>query len=1739
MKFRVAICLFAAAVGAVSAAGEALAYGGRLSPKNFNKMYYLASHGKIGILREAVNRGLNIDAVNPNGDTGLCIAIKRKDHIAYNSFRMSGANPRHACTYKIVQEYREFLDDGKAAEVNKVVGNEESLYWREEEKRYWPWILGGAAVGGAIWALSSGGGGGSSRAESVDDTLKPVNMGYGLTALIGNNREVVAGEGRENSVARLIVNPDAAINKDKIRFLPDVLENASYLMQYIKVTDGGWYNNLKGGEIDISEATVALGAYGDGSKVLNNGNIVIESENGSIGMAASNGASAFNSPDEGADDPSTGKIEMSFKGGKEGTSVIGMYGDTGAKIVNYGRITGTTSALPVVAEPAAEEITIPGFGTDEDGEQTGEEEGDKSDDEKGVINTGTILGMALFDLYSGTNWSANVVTADNYGQILLSGGYNGAMDMAVSLIGMGSYIDNDFLNGKNNPAFAEQMKLNNFGKINLDYQGNFALASGALKTGQGGLIGIRADASTTALNQGDIAIDLTATTMAEGVDVAAGMLSVHGAELVNGNSNSIYDGSVDDALGTIRIVNEATSGGVSYGMLAAKGEGMQSSVYNWQLPKLANYGFIDMQTSNSYAMASFAGGEVVNKGVINLGVEKGESYYTNNYGLYAAGAADTAEVSLVNEGIINVYSQQSTALYNAFAGAVDLVNEGSVYISNKATGSEVFGGNYSYATNNGSVVYKVSNADKYKRPDGENINALSVAPLGAAVSVAADGNTTKQTFTNNGEMIVGDVYDKNSDYGGTFASAAVRVTKQGAANNEGSIVLKRFDKDRSQFNVAMWLDSAATPEAILNNYGEINIEATDSVGMLNRSSSGAAMYNYGNIYVNGYNGMGMVADAPGAILFNGSSQSPAGSTNSIYVNQEGGTGIYVGDGATAYNYGAIYVRANDAKVFVISGGGQLARVGDYYVEPEYSDVTIYEVINGGVYTIDYPHGTAIEEYTLGKAVGGTVSLSEASTVYARGLKARVLAAEGIQGKGESRAENYGVMELMLGATGIDVVGVGGTASGTNASGGVINVSSGTGIRLTGQEASAVNLGKINVTSGGSYGVLVVNDRGTFTNQLMELPNGLVQVGQISVEAESGTAYGVYGNAVNNGYIDVGNNGIGIYGTARNNEKAVVRVFGNGIGIWNELSNGSNIGSIDVVSADGIGVKTVDGVFQNAGVVSVRNDGKGVFVGNRGSFVNTGTINIDDGYGIYVDGVRANAVNSGEIHITGKGYGAYVVDGWFINNGEMTYNSSTGGKCYNDAYPGSGTCTDSASTGGASIGDVVFVGEGGTFVNSGTLDLGDAAVDFDALGASDGSFVLAKGGTYKAETLKGKVVADKNMVLGGFRDTYVNKNSFVGADEGLDVVSGSYLFDAEIKENEDGLDVELKRKDFSQTVKEEDLAAFFETNYKAKNNEKMFNALKSAETADEFEKVKTKESGKNFYANLPRENMAVLRGLHTQEQNRILEDGLDGAYIGADYYRTGKDATDDLSGYADNVYSPYIGYGKRFNRNWSVGGMLRAAYVDAEYDEAHSSRNNKILLASLPILYQNDNFKFLTMPSVGVGFGEYERKALSGSYEADTFDLYYGMYNHAEYSVDMKVAELVMEAELNLQGSSMSKAKEDNEGLNLHSNNSLSLESGVGVKLRKRIELAKQRSLMLAVGVKYYHEFLDPYKDLTVGMSGSPVNYKVNAYDENKDRIRTSAEAVYKDGDFSVAAEIAHNIETENNVEGGVGVRYSF
>jgi hypothetical protein len=119
----------------------------KLPPASFNDMYVAASQGKIGILKDAVYRGMDINAVNENGDTGLCMAIRRWDYRAYNSFRAAGAAPQTYCTGTIPREqYEDFMSSSHIPEFFKYEQNAFYAPTGQTNSSFWGWIIGGAIV---------------------------------------------------------------------------------------------------------------------------------------------------------------------------------------------------------------------------------------------------------------------------------------------------------------------------------------------------------------------------------------------------------------------------------------------------------------------------------------------------------------------------------------------------------------------------------------------------------------------------------------------------------------------------------------------------------------------------------------------------------------------------------------------------------------------------------------------------------------------------------------------------------------------------------------------------------------------------------------------------------------------------------------------------------------------------------------------------------------------------------------------------------------------------------------------------------------------------------------------------------------------------------------------------------------------------------------------------------------------------------------------------------------------------------------------------------------------------------------------------------------------------------------------------------------------------------------------------------------------------------------------------------
>ncbi len=122
----------------------------RLSPSSFEQMYNMAASGNTRALSMAIYRGLNINAVNAEGDSGICVAVKKRDVTAYNTFCLVGANPNHPCTLNIPY-YQSFVNSKAVQEgsVWKSTDYVPPVYNMEQStQKYW-------GIAGIILALGA------------------------------------------------------------------------------------------------------------------------------------------------------------------------------------------------------------------------------------------------------------------------------------------------------------------------------------------------------------------------------------------------------------------------------------------------------------------------------------------------------------------------------------------------------------------------------------------------------------------------------------------------------------------------------------------------------------------------------------------------------------------------------------------------------------------------------------------------------------------------------------------------------------------------------------------------------------------------------------------------------------------------------------------------------------------------------------------------------------------------------------------------------------------------------------------------------------------------------------------------------------------------------------------------------------------------------------------------------------------------------------------------------------------------------------------------------------------------------------------------------------------------------------------------------------------------------------------------------------------------------------------------
>ncbi|MBR6412700.1 MAG: hypothetical protein IKS41_06040 [Alphaproteobacteria bacterium] len=570
----------------------------------------------------------------------------------------------------------------------------------------------------------------------------------------------------------------------------------------------------------------------------------------------------------------------------------------------------------------------------------------------------------------------------------------------------------------------------------------------------------------------------------------------------------------------------------------------------------------------------------------------------------------------------------------------------------------------------------------------------------------------------------------------------------------------------------------------------------------------------------------------------------------------------------------------------------------------------------------------------------------------------------------------------------------------------------------------------------------------------------------------------------------------------------VSAFGNIVGV--------NEGTVGSVQLDGSayftnkgsindGVTLFKGTLINEGTIS-----EGVMVLGPSKLVNekTGTINgdIEEWRHFFVP-----TVDSKTYTVTYKDMGATRANLEFVNKGT-----------FNGVHRVLSKASDFAQLGGMSdIGSM-------NMKNSGNVNF-DTELDLDALAGRNGKIMLLNGGSFSADSIKGKLYVDGET--SGFEQVYTLSDAIIAQDASeLNLISESAMFDASLADN--GKDVVMTMRGFDTATKNASLAEFLTRNYASGKNEAFFNKLKSFGDVHSLTSSLDKMTGKEMLSRFNFEDMTMMRELNF-DMNEKLFHNKEKAFALAGSVRPMAFRGDNGS---DARYSLY---NKRDGR-WSVG--LGVAFMNTRSDNAHDDddRHDSMYQLVVPIGYRTHGFNLMTSPRIGYARGKYDRTGFDNkNYDGTIEKRVYGLMNEARYPLTFGEWTLEPAAEFNILGYTQRGHEEDKDyALNIKSQNTYSVEGGIGLYLTKDKELTKTSKIKLTAGVAAYHEFADPYK-LRVGMEGMDGTFMLRDEKRSDNRGVIRAGFDYDWSDYSLYGSIMSYIDKEVRTSLKSGFKWKF
>ena len=431
-----------------------------------------------------------------------------------------------------------------------------------------------------------------------------------------------------------------------------------------------------------------------------------------------------------------------------------------------------------------------------------------------------------------------------------------------------------------------------------------------------------------------------------------------------------------------------------------------------------------------------------------------------------------------------------------------------------------------------------------------------------------------------------------------------------------------------------------------------------------------------------------------------------------------------------------------------------------------------------------------------------------------------------------------------------------------------------------------------------------------------------------------------------------------------------------------------------------------------------------------------------------------------------------------------------------------------------------------FVNAGVFDAAEAPLHMTP------QMSLGKDGQFMSDvSISGTGKVDASTVQNGFDSTYVLEDAFIAPDtSNLFLQSDSAMFDASLAEN--GRDVVMQKKNFTDLTGNKSLAGFLEANYAAGNNENFFNQLKAIDSVAAFGSSLTDLTGQNTIARFAVEDLSAMREINFTMNKAMFQNAENDRF----------ETVGTLNGFAfkNNNASggSYALASKKIAPNWKIGYAMSNTNLSTD-DSEGTTRRNQMFNVFMPMGYERFGVRLISTPQIGFARGHYTRSGFEGgAYKGVVEKRTFALMNEARYPICFGKMTIEPAVEFNAIVYNQ-RGHEDKKAyaLTMPSDTNVSIESGIGLYALKDTQIGYEGRLSISAGLMMYREFADPY-NIKMGMDGMSGSF--NLYNERSPyRAVASFGLSYDIGGANMYGSVQHFMETDTHTTAKAGIKVGF